>query len=72
LIKELFKRFDEYLNQAGYEASGGHILDATIVPVPKQRNGKEENEQIKNGETPEGWTDPPHKLSQKDVDTRWL
>lgn len=71
LIKELFEQFDEYLNKAGFEAQGGHILDATIVPVPKQRNSKEENEQIKQGATPEGWKEQPHKLSQKDVEARW-
>lgn len=71
LIKELFEQFDGYLNEKGYQASGEHILDATIVPVPKQRNTKEENEQIKNGEIPEGWKENAHKLSQKDVDARW-
>lgn len=71
LIRELFEQFNEYLNREGYAASEGHILDATIVPVPKQRNKKEENEQIKNGETPEEWKHKPHKLSQKDVEARW-
>lgn len=40
------------------------------MPVPKQRNSKEENEQIKKGETPEEWKEQPHKLSQKDVEAR--
>lgn len=71
LIKELFEKFDEFLNEVGFAAKGGHILDATIVPIPKQRNTKAENEQIKKGEIPEGWQEQPNKLSQKDVEARW-
>ena len=37
---ELFEKFDEYLNQSGYEPKEGQILDATLIPVPKQRNKK--------------------------------
>ena len=36
-----------------------------------QRNTREENEQIKQGETPETWSNNPHKRSQKDTDARW-
>ena len=43
LIEELFEQFDRYLRQEGYQAKGGQIVDATLVPVPKQRNSKEEN-----------------------------
>jgi transposase, IS5 family len=28
---------------------GGQIIDATIVPTPKQHNSREENETIKEG-----------------------
>ena len=34
---------------------GGQIIDASIVPVPKQRNSGDDNARIKEGETPEGW-----------------
>lgn len=71
LVEELFEQFEQYLQQAGYAAKDGQIVDATLVPVPKQHNRKQENEQIKAGKVPEGWDDKPHKLAQKDVDARW-
>ncbi len=71
MVKTLFDRFDAYLRDNGYLAMGGQIVDASIVPVPKQRNSREENEAIKAGKTPEGWNEKPHKKRQKDVDARW-
>jgi len=41
------------------------------VEVPRQRNTREENEQIKQYQTPEAWKEKPNKLRQKDVDARW-
>lgn len=61
----------EQLDQQGYRAQKGQILDASIIPVPKQRNPKEENEQIKAGEIPPDWLAHPNKLAQKDTDARW-
>jgi IS5 family transposase len=43
LIEKLFKRFSRHLEAKGYIARGGQMVDATIVPVPKQRNRREEN-----------------------------
>ena len=34
LIEKLFAQFDDFLNQSGYEAQGGQIIDATFIPVP--------------------------------------
>src|SRR5213595_3481996 len=67
-IDQLFERFGQHLEAAGYIARGGQIIDATIVSVPKQRNTKEENEAIKAGKTPEGWEKQPAKNSQKKND----
>ncbi len=39
------------------------IIDASIVPVPKQRNSRDDNARIKDGETPEGWENQPAKRS---------
>jgi IS5 family transposase len=69
--KALFEAFDAHLKQQGYLAMGGQIVDATIVPVPKNRNTPEENAAIKAGETPKGWAEKPAKLRQKDLDARW-
>lgn len=69
VMGELFGRFESYLQRQGYQARKGQIVDATIVPVPRQRNTREENLQIKAGEVPAEWG--PKKLRQKDVDARW-
>ena len=71
LVEELFRQFDGYMARQGYIARGGQILDASIVPVPRNRNTCEENKAIKDGEVPEDWADKPAKRSQKDVDARW-
>jgi transposase, IS5 family len=70
LINKLFERFGRHLEAASYIARGGQIIDATIVPVPKQRI-KEENEAIKAGKTPQGWEQQPAKHAEKDKDARW-
>jgi len=71
MVEGLFAEFDGYLKDQGYLAMGGQIIDASIVPVPKQRNGRDDNAKIKAGETPEGWDANPAKRSQKDTDARW-
>jgi IS5 family transposase len=70
-VEDLFKLFDGHLARQGYIARGGQILDASIVPVPRNHNTREENASIKGGEKPEGWENKPAKRSQKDVDARW-
>lgn len=70
-IKELFAAFNGYLENQGWLAMGGQMIDASIVPVPRQRNRREENAAIKVGETPEGWEDKPARRRQKDTDARW-
>ncbi len=71
VIDELFGEFDGHLKRQGYLAMGGQIIDASIVPVPRQRNSRDENAWIKDGGTPESWEEQPAKLSQKDTDARW-
>lgn len=70
-VEELFNLFDGHLVRQGYMARGGQILDASIVPVPRNHNRREENEAIKSGEVPEAWKDKPAKMSQKDTEARW-
>ncbi len=70
-VEELFKLFDSHLARRGYIARGGQILDASIVPVPRNHNTRDENATIKKGEVPEDWADKPAKRVQKDVDARW-
>ena len=50
---------------------GGQIIDATIVPAPRQRNSRDDNAKVKAGETPAEWEAQPAKNRQKDKDARW-
>jgi len=67
----LFDRFNEMLDARGFAAKSGLIVDGSFVEVPRQRNSKEENEQIKRGEVPERIAANPNVLAQKDLDARW-
>jgi IS5 family transposase len=69
LIKRLFEEFDTFLEEKGFSARRGQIIDASIVEAPRQRNSREENRQIKAGQIPEDWSE--QKKRQKDTDARW-
>src|ERR1700751_1347613 len=71
LVEKMFERFGQHLEAKGYIARGGQMVDATIVPVPKQRNSRDENAEVKAGKTPEAWEKNPAKSRQKDKDARW-
>ena len=71
MVETLFERFGQHLEARGYIARGGQMVDATIVPVPRQRNTREENEAVKAGHTPDDWEQKPAKNRQKDKDARW-
>lgn len=68
----LFEKFNRHLDKAGLKAQEGQIIDASIVEVARQRNSKDENGQIKKGETPQEWKENPNQLRQKDLDARWM
>ena len=70
-VEGLFNRFDGYLKARGYLAMGGQIIDATIVPAPRQRNSRGDNATVKAGGTPAEWENKPAKNRQKDKDARW-
>ena len=74
VIEGLFKLFNLQLEQQGIISHKGTIVDATFVEAPRQRNTREENRQIKEGKTPEGWDKPENvsKVRQKDTDARWM
>jgi IS5 family transposase len=67
----LFDRFNELLDTSGFAVKSGLIVDGSFVEVPRQRNSKGENAQIKKGEVPERFAANPHVLAQKDLDARW-
>jgi len=71
LTEKLFELFLEELKKKGLLLNEGKMVDASFVEVPIQRNSREENKKIKEGEIPEDWKEKPHKLSQKDTDAKW-
>lgn len=68
---KLFDKFRSFLDEKGLSFNEGKIIDATFVEAPRQRNTKEENKQIKEGNGDDLWKDKPHKKSHKDIDARW-
>jgi IS5 family transposase len=70
-IESLFQSFNSQLDKSGVFANEGKMVDASFVEVPKQRNTREENKEIKEGKVPECWQENSHKLAQKDTDARW-
>jgi len=70
LIKKLFYQFDDFLDKNGFSARKGQIVDASIISAPKQRNSRQENKDIKNGNIPDDWSE--NKKRQKDNDARWV
>ena len=71
LVRKLFDEMNADLERRNIIANAGQIVDASFVEVPRQRNSKAENEQIKAGSVPADWQQNPHKLCQKDTDARW-
>ena len=70
---ELFDMFNELLEASGIITHKGSIVDASFVDVPKQRNNRDENKTIKEGNIPKEWqtAENASKLEQKDTDARW-
>ena len=71
LAEVLFELFIKELTKLNLIIHEGKIIDASFVEVPKQRNSREENKAIKEGNIPADWQNTSHKLAQKDTDARW-
>lgn len=71
LEKKLFAQFGQLLEKHGLIAQEGKIIDASFVEAPRQRNTREENQQIKSGKSPKSWSTKPYKNRQKDTDAKW-
>ena len=70
-LTRVMKAFDWQLKK-GYSPMSGQIVDAKVVPAPKQRNTDGEREAIKAGKSArEIWPDEPDKAAQKDTSARW-
>jgi IS5 family transposase len=72
LIDVLFAGVHQQLAAQGYVARAGQMIDATFVEVPRQRNTREENAQIKAGEVLDAWDKPEAKAKRRQKDTEAL
>ena len=63
LVEALFQQFDGHLARQGCIARGGQIPDAAIVPVPKNRNTRDENKAISSRAAPPA-TPAPRRRSR--------
>lgn len=70
-VERLFTQFETYLAAQGFQARAGQLIDASLIPVPIQRNTREENTPIKAGDCPAKWNAQPAKRRQKDTQARW-
>ena len=71
LMKKAFAAFHGVLEQEGLFARAGQMVDASFVEVPRQRNAREDNATIKQGQVPAGWDERPEMARQKDLEARW-
>jgi IS5 family transposase len=65
----LFSAVNQQIEQQGYLARGGQLLDASLIPAPIQHYKKSEKEILKENAIPADWT--PAKRRQKDLDASW-
>jgi IS5 family transposase len=65
----IFDGVSAQLLKKGFIARGGQIIDATLVPVPKQHNSRGDKELIEQDAMRADWK--PAKRRQKDGDATW-
>jgi len=65
----LFEAANRELAKHGYIARGGQIIDASLIPVPRQHVTEEERKLIKEQATPADCT--PAQRRQKDTEATW-
>jgi len=71
IVDKLFDLFLKELEKLNLVVNEGKIVDASFVEVPKQRNSRAENQEIKEGKTPVSIETNPNIKAQKDLDARW-
>ena len=71
LVEDIFLQFTKHLESKGLIMNEGKMVDASFTIAPRQRNTREENKKIKEGNGDELWNDKPNKKKHKDIDARW-
>jgi hypothetical protein len=67
LIEAFFAKFNQVFDDQCVFANAGQIVDASFVELPRQRNRRDENQQIKQGQTYEAWKINPTRFARKIV-----
>lgn len=67
--EKIFAAVQGQLTRAGYQAQGGQMIDATIIPSPKMHFDREEKDSLKKDEQPQHWSDK--QAAHKDTDAHW-
>jgi len=70
-VNKCFRRCENYLNEAGLMGHEGTMSEASWVDVRRQRNSREEHEEIKEGTVPESFQKNENPMEQQDVAARW-
>ena len=60
-VEELFEQFTSFLEKQELIFNEGQLIDASFTVAPRQRNTREENKKIKNGEGDNLWNDKPNE-----------
>jgi IS5 family transposase len=71
LVEKIFTQFTKYLKSKGLIMNEGKMVDASFTIAPRQRNTREENKMVREGEGDELWNYNPNKKRHKDIDARW-
>ena len=69
--RRLFEAFGAHLEGQSLIAREGSIIDASFIEAPRQRNDRDQNQRIKQGERPPEFDQTPTVGRQKDSDARW-
>ena len=69
--RKLFEAFGQHLEGKGLIARAGSSIDASFLEAPRQRNNREQNQRIKQGERPAEFDTNPAVGWQKDSEARW-
>lgn len=71
VVEDIFTQFTNFLERKGLIMNQGKMIDASFTIAPRQRNTREENKRINEGQGKELWKDQPNKKKHKDIDARW-
>lgn len=70
VVGTLFEQFEAYLADHGLQPRVGQLIDAALIPVPKQRNSRKDNVTIKAGAYSVERDEQPNKRRQKETEAR--